>query len=176
MIQKKLVLLRDRIMQIRIFRHTSCTLCAIFLLLSRAATAETAVPDSIQPVQADTVVHRPDTASAALSSDANIPKPASQPYQSGKATYYHDRFHGRRMSNGKAHNKYAYTCAHRTLPLGTKLLVVNQRNQRSVVVEVTDRGPFRRDLIIDLSKAAARQLDMLRMGTILVDIYIMDNK
>jgi len=93
-------------------------------------------------------------------------------YQTGKATYYSAKFHGRKMSSGKTYSKHGFTCAHRTLPFGTKLKVVNLRNQKSTVVEVADRGPFRKGVIIDLSNAAAQELDMLRAGVVSVELYI----
>jgi rare lipoprotein A len=62
------------------------------------------------------------------------------------------------------------TAAHRTLPLGTRVLVTNVRNGRTVVVRITDRGPYGRGRIIDVSRAAARELDMIDSGTTLVSV------
>ena len=90
--------------------------------------------------------------------------------QSGKASYYSHRLHGRKMSSGSAYHKDSLTCAHRTLPFGTLLEVRNKKNNRSVVVKVTDRGPYVRSRIIDLSYAAAKELDMLQQGVVLVEI------
>ena len=69
----------------------------------------------------------------------------------GKASYYSNSLHGRRMSSGKAYHRDSLTCAHRTLPFGTKLRVTNPSNGREVVVEVSDRGPYSRNRVIDLS-------------------------
>lgn len=84
--------------------------------------------------------------------------------QKGNASYYADRFHGRMMSNGEKYHRDSMTCAHLKYPLGTWLRVRNLTNGREVVVRVTDRGPFSRKFSIDLSRAAARQLDIIQYG------------
>ncbi len=88
----------------------------------------------------------------------------------GNATYYGNQWHGRTTSSGVKYHKDSLTCAHRTLPFGTILRVTNQRNGKEVVVKVTDRGPFRPGAIIDLSMAAAKQIDMVRDGICPVEI------
>lgn len=88
----------------------------------------------------------------------------------GVASFYHDRFHGRRMANGVAYHRDSFTCAHRRYPLGTWLRVVNPKNGKAVVVQVTDRGPYSHNFTIDLSKAAARHLDIIRLGHAPVEI------
>ncbi|MEZ5006061.1 MAG: septal ring lytic transglycosylase RlpA family protein [Bacteroides graminisolvens] len=67
------------------------------------------------------------------------------------ATYYHKRFHGSRTSDGGVYHKDSMTCAHRTYPLGTLLHVKNPETKKEVVVKVTDRGPYSKRLMIDLS-------------------------
>lgn len=93
----------------------------------------------------------------------------AQHKQSGKATYYANSLHGRKTSSGEIYNKDSLTCAHRTLPFGTMLRVRDVNTGKEVVVEVTDRGPFS-SAIVDLSLAAAKQLDMCRRGVIRVEI------
>lgn len=88
----------------------------------------------------------------------------------GNATYYGSKWHGRRTSSGSLYHKDSLTCAHRTLPFGTLLKVTNKKNGKEVVVKVTDRGPFRKGAIIDLSMAAARKIDMLSAGIVPVEI------
>lgn len=88
----------------------------------------------------------------------------------GDATYYGNKFHGRRTSDGSRYHRDSLTCAHRTLPFGTLLKVRNTRNGREVVVKVTDRGPFRRGGIVDLSLAAAKEIDMLQAGVVRVEV------
>ena len=91
------------------------------------------------------------------------------------ATYYADRFHGRRTSNGETYNKKARTCAHRKIKFGTKLKVTNPQNGRSTIVRVNDRGPYGKRAQIDLSRAAAADLDMLSTGIIKVEIEIVND-
>ena len=84
--------------------------------------------------------------------------------QRGNASYYADYFHGRTMSNGEKYHRDSMTCAHLKYPLGTWLRVRNLTNGKEVVVQVTDRGPYSRKFSIDLSRAAARQLDIIQYG------------
>ena len=93
----------------------------------------------------------------------------------GGASYYANKFHGRRTSSGAIYHKDSLTCAHRTLPFGTRLRVRNTRNGKEVVVKVTDRGPFCRGRIVDLSLAAAKQIDMLRAGVVRVEVTRLEN-
>ncbi len=95
---------------------------------------------------------------------------ASAQKYTGDATYYANKFHGRLTSSGERYHKDSLTCAHRTLPFGTLLKVLNKKNGREVVVEVTDRGPFRKGAIVDLSLAAAKEIDMLRCGVVKVEV------
>jgi rare lipoprotein A len=90
--------------------------------------------------------------------------------QRGIASWYGRKFHGRRTSNGEIYDMYAMTAAHKTLPLGVDVLVTNQRNGKSVKVRVNDRGPFVAGRVIDLSFAAARQLDIVDSGTAPVEV------
>ncbi len=83
----------------------------------------------------------------------------------GTASYYGKAHHGKRTASGERFNQNALTAAHRTLAFGTRVRVTNLDNGRSVVVRINDRGPFGRGRIIDLSRAAAEQLNMLRSGT-----------
>jgi rare lipoprotein A len=70
------------------------------------------------------------------------------------ASYYHDKFHGRRTASGKPYDKNKYTAAHKTLPFGTKVKITNEKNGKFVIVEITDRGPFVKGREIDLSRRA----------------------
>lgn len=88
----------------------------------------------------------------------------------GNASYYADSFHGRKMANGKPYHRDSMTCAHLKYPLGTQLLVRNPANGHEVVVTVTDRGPYTKKFAIDLSRAAARQLDIIPYGYRMVEI------
>lgn len=74
--------------------------------------------------------------------------------KSAHASYYADRFHGRRTASGRVYDKTKLTAAHKSLPFGTKVRVTNEANGKSVIVEITDRGPFVRGREIDLSRKA----------------------
>lgn len=91
----------------------------------------------------------------------------------GKASYYSNSLHGRRMSSGKIYHRDSLTCAHKTLPFGTKLRVTNPSNGKEVIVEVADRGPYAHNRVIDLSYAAARELGMIASGVKYVKIEIL---
>jgi rare lipoprotein A len=82
----------------------------------------------------------------------------------GLASFYGERFHGRITASGARYDMHALTCAHPTAPFGTRLRVTDLETSRSVVVTVTDRGPFVRGRVVDLSFAAARTLRMLDRG------------
>ena len=82
----------------------------------------------------------------------------------GIASWYGQKFHGRKTASGERFNMYEYTAAHRTLPFGTRVRVVGLRNNRSVLVRINDRGPFVRGRVIDLSYVAARDMAMLESG------------
>jgi rare lipoprotein A len=84
--------------------------------------------------------------------------------QVGVASFYGQRFHGRLTASGAPYDMNAMTCAHRTAPFGTRLRVTDLETGRSVVVTVTDRGPFSEGRIVDLSLAAAKKLGIVERG------------
>ena len=85
--------------------------------------------------------------------------------QCGGASWYGPGFHGKKSASGEVFNQNAMTAAHRSLPFGTVVKVVDQRTGKSVTVTINDRGPFRKGRIIDLSKAAATKLGFRDKGT-----------
>ena len=85
--------------------------------------------------------------------------------QCGTASWYGPGFNGKKAASGERFNQNAMTAAHRTLPFGTRLKVVNQKTGKSVTVEINDRGPYHGGRIIDLSKAAATRLGIIGAGT-----------
>lgn len=98
---------------------------------------------------------------------------AQQDYRAtGIASYYGKALHGRKTSSGERFDMYKMTCAHRTLPFGTILNVRDIKTGRSVQVRVTDRGPFGRGRIVDLSLAAARELGIESRGIAQVEVTI----
>ncbi len=90
--------------------------------------------------------------------------------EQGLASWYGADFHGRRTANGERYNMYAMTAAHKTLPLGTQVVVVNQNTGRRIRVRVNDRGPFVAGRVIDLSLAAARALGSAEAGVVPVNL------
>lgn len=82
----------------------------------------------------------------------------------GIASWYADRFHQKRTASGEPYLKDALTAAHRSLPFGTMVHVENLRNGKSVIVKINDRGPFHSGRIIDVSRAAAKELGFIRQG------------
>ena len=92
---------------------------------------------------------------------------------SGRASWYGPNFHGKKTSNGESYNMWQMTAAHKTLPMNTVVKVTNKSNGRSVVVRINDRGPFVNTRIIDMSKKAASELDMIKTGTAPVRLEIL---
>jgi rare lipoprotein A len=90
----------------------------------------------------------------------------------GTASWYGDPYHGRRAANGEIYDKNKMTAAHLTLPFGSVVKVTDLDNNRTVSVRITDRGPFVKGRIIDLSQAAARELQMVGPGTAMVRLEV----
>jgi rare lipoprotein A len=88
----------------------------------------------------------------------------------GKASWYGEDFHGRTTASGRIYDMHAMSAAHKTLPLDTVVKVVNLSNRKSVIVPINDRGPFVRGRVIDLSYAAAKELDMIGPGVVDVKV------
>lgn len=86
-------------------------------------------------------------------------------YQRGIASWYGKLFHGKETASGSYYDMYAYTAAHRSLPLGSKVRVVNLQNGKDIVVKINDRGPYIKNRIIDLSYSAAKSLGIIDRGT-----------
>mgnify|MGYP006270954695 CR=1 FL=1 len=103
------------------------------------------------------------------------PKSTSRDHvETGIASWYGPKFHGRKTSSGERYDMHRMTAAHKTLPLPTYALVSNLENGRHLIVRINDRGPFVGDRIIDLSYAAAKQLDMDKQGTARVQVTSID--
>ena len=98
--------------------------------------------------------------------------PCNAPASSGLASYYGGAFHGRKTASGTRFNQHGLTAAHKTLPFGTKVKVTNLLNSKNVNVTITDRGPFRKGRVIDLSKGAAKKIGMLSAGLASVKIEV----
>ncbi|MDX5348587.1 MAG: septal ring lytic transglycosylase RlpA family protein [Hymenobacteraceae bacterium] len=93
--------------------------------------------------------------------------------EAGKASFYSNKFEGKKMANGEPYRRYKKTAAHRTLPFGTKVKVTNTNNHKSVKVKITDRGPHVKGRVVDLSYSAAKELDMIKAGVAPVELKVL---
>jgi rare lipoprotein A len=101
-----------------------------------------------------------------------VPQVSIGATEEGVASWYGHPYHGRPTSSGEIYDMEKMTAAHRTLPLGTRVIVENVSNGRQVEVRINDRGPFAGNRILDLSHAAARQIEMIGPGTARVRIRV----
>jgi len=92
--------------------------------------------------------------------------------EEGKASYYSPKLQGRKMADGSPYRRHKLTAAHRTLSLGTKVKVTNLQTSKTVRVKITDRGPFVKGRVVDLSEAAARRLGYLKAGVVPVKVKV----
>jgi rare lipoprotein A len=125
------------------------------------------------------------SSTAAPEAQAEIPKKAEQPKISknakaiwsevGYASWYGPDYHNRRGSNGEVYDMNAFTAAHRTIPLNSLVRVTNEKTGQVVNVRITDRGPFVSDRVIDLSKAAAKEVDVYKHGTQKVKVEVIES-
>lgn len=91
----------------------------------------------------------------------------------GMASWYGPNFHGKKTASGEIFDMYELTAAHKSLPMGTKCIVTNLENGKSVTVRINDRGPFAKERVIDLSYASAKVIDMIHSGTIKVRVEVL---
>lgn len=92
---------------------------------------------------------------------------------SGQASWYGAYHHGKKTASGERFNQNALTAAHRSLAFGTRVKVTNTLNNKSVVVRINDRGPYSKGRIIDLSRAAAKKIDMIQRGVVPVQLQVL---
>ncbi|GGF02003.1 septal ring lytic transglycosylase RlpA family protein [Hymenobacter cavernae] len=92
--------------------------------------------------------------------------------QSGQASYYADKFKGKKTASGSTYRPSKRTAAHNTLPFGTIVRVTNPRNHQSVKVKITDRGPHAKGRVIDLSRKAARKIGLVQAGVAPVQLKV----
>ncbi len=105
---------------------------------------------------------------------SEVPQKRNNYYQKGNASWYGREFHGRLTASGERFDMKQYTAAHRSLPFGTVVMVENLDNGRTVKVKINDRGPFKKERILDVSHAAASELGMLKTGEAMVGITVLD--
>jgi rare lipoprotein A len=140
------------------------SLLAAFAVLAQApAPAPTPAPAAPAAVAPEKKAEPAPAATAA---------PAAGDVITGKAAWYGAKFNGRKTASGERFNAAALTAASKTLPFGTLVRVTNLKNKKSVVVRINDRGPSQPDRIIDVSRAAAAKLGMLRSGTAEVELKV----
>jgi rare lipoprotein A len=117
-----------------------------------------------EPVETRPVVARAASQQVVLPAGHQAPAAEGRAIRGGEASYYHDSLAGNPTASGTPYRPRALTAAHQTLPLGSKVRVIDVESGRSVVVEVNDRGPFAKNRVIDLSRAAAQQIGMIQRG------------
>lgn len=133
-----------------------------------------AIPDALP--RAEPPLERANRPYVALG-EKYTPMTAYQPYKaSGIASWYGRRYHNNKTSSGEVYDMYAMTAAHPTLPIPSYVRVTNSQNGRSVVVRVNDRGPFKKDRLIDLSYAAAYKLRLSQQGSGPVEVEAIDTR
>jgi rare lipoprotein A len=96
----------------------------------------------------------------------------AEPDEKGLASYYDDSYHGRKTRSGQVYDKTKLTAAHKSLPFGTQVRVYNPANKKSVTVTIIDRGPFIKGRIIELSRRAAQQIDLIKTQVAPVELYV----
>ena len=138
-------------------------------------------PTLVPPVALVSTVDVPAPVDPPEPAEAPAPEPEAapvegQPVGSGKASYYGAELAGNPTASGETFDPSELTAAHRTLPFGTRLRVTNERNGRSVVVRVNDRGPFHGNRVIDVSTAAAEEIGLKRAGTARVSLEKLPKK
>jgi rare lipoprotein A len=135
---------------------------AAMVVLSAFAT-DNAIPATARAAEATPAIH--DVTTSEIVTTVRMPKATVLTrIKSGLASWYGDMWQGRRTASGRIFDMNEMTAAHKTLPFGSKVKVTDLRNQRSVIVTITDRGAFFPGRVIDLSLAAARQLRMVNTG------------
>ena len=102
------------------------------------------------------------------------PAPVTRAFGTGMASFYGAELHGRRTASGERFDMHDLTAAHRTLPFGTRVVVTNPANGRSVTVRINDRGPFHGGRVIDLSRAAASELGLVARGHGRVELALVE--
>ena len=105
-----------------------------------------------------------------ISSYLLCPHAVAQYLEVGKASYYGKKFHGRKTASGEIYSSEKFTAAHKSLPFGTLVKVMNPKNGKCVTVRINDRGPYAKGRIIDLSHAAAEEIGLLSAGVMTVEV------
>lgn len=156
---------------LRRYRWGMLALGAGLLVVLSLAFFRSDDPDAVLLGRGQAGVISPDSNTVAV----NDAPPAERALGDGEASYYANSLRGRPTASGELYDPDRLTAAHRTLPLGSRVRVTNLRNERSVVVTITDRGPYHGNRVIDLSRAAADRLNMLSSGVARVRLHLLDD-
>jgi rare lipoprotein A len=132
--------------------------------LSASTGAESSAAESFTATPAPTIAH-----DSVVHSD-----PEQRIIGGGSASYYAAKFHGRPTASGERFDNGALTAAHRTLPFGSMVRVINPANGKSVTVRINDRGPFAKGRVIDVSRAAAEELGLIARGHAPVELALIE--
>ena len=156
------------------FRAIALPLASLMLLFASTQNAAAAKHDEASDLSlADPIPARSEYGEAI--SDQVEAMENARDLGSGVASYYGARFAGRPTASGELFDPSELTAAHRSLPFGSKVLVTSERTGESVIVTINDRGPFHRGRIIDLSRAAASQIGLVRQGLGSVRLALITN-
>jgi rare lipoprotein A len=150
-------------------RHNAASLCLLGLitadvLMIGAAGLRPKIPVKTEPVVVPLPLPALPPPPEAVADVPDRKPPPPQPKQIGIASWYGDQWQGRITASGQRFDDRQLTAAHRSLPLNSRVRVTNLRTGRSVEVTITDRGPYARGRVIDLSQAAAKQLGIVKKG------------
>lgn len=140
---------------------------------SALAETATATPVEVFAVEAVPMV-QPLPAALPTPEAAPAAAPATRALGGGMASFYGAELHGRRTASGERFDMHGLTAAHRTLPFGTRVVVTNPANGRSVTVRINDRGPFHGNRLIDLSRAAASEIGLIARGQGRVELAVIE--
>ncbi len=161
-----------RVVQTQLGRVASLEQAMLDTTSTMDVIVDSAVVNTIR--SAAQAVRKPKVSSGRTLSDSVTAIVMKVKPDTGTASYYAEQFHGKKTSSGETFNMHDRTCAHRWLPFNTMVKVTNLANGKEVVVRVTDRGPWKHTRLIDVSKQAAKELDMIRAGTARVAIEVVD--
>jgi rare lipoprotein A len=153
--------------------HSRTLLAALVLMVGATGCAAARNTVAMRHVVADSRADSRVDPSADARDDSSADSRDDSRAETGIASYYGRKFHGRRTASGELFDMDSLTAAHRTLAFGTRVRVTNLENQRDVILVITDRGPFRRGRIVDVSRRAARELGFLSAGTAPVRLEIL---
>ena len=157
----------------------AAAVACIGLAAPLAAFAEETAPAGSKAESRKEKQEKSPTAEKTQHADANrdvwLERARKSDFFLGKASYYSTKFHNKKTASGVGYDMYTFTAAHRTLPIGTVVRVTDEQSGKSVMVCVTDRGPFTRGRIIDLSYAAAQQINMNDRGVGKVDLEVVSD-